>query len=68
MFGSSLNFWEAMVLLTAISTVGWVVVSIVNKIGDVAVKKSEAKANAEAEYLRRMLEEIEEIKRRLAMK
>jgi hypothetical protein len=68
MFGSSLDFWEAMVLLTTISTLGWVVVSIVNKIGEVAVKKAEAKANAEAEYLRRMLEEIEEIKRRLAMK
>lgn len=63
-----MDFWEAVVILTMISTAGWVIVTIVNKIGDVSVKKAEAKANAEAGYLRAMLAEIEEIKRRLSMK
>jgi hypothetical protein len=68
MFGGRMDFWEAVVILTMISTAGWVIVTIVNKIGDVSVKKAEAKANAEAGYLRAMLAEIEEIKRRLSMK
>jgi hypothetical protein len=68
MFGGRMDFWEAVVILTLISTAGWVIVTIVNKIGDVSVKKAEAKANAEAGYLRAMLAEIEEIKRRLSMK
>ena len=67
-FGSYMDFWEAVVALTAISTVGWVIVTVVNKVGEVAVKKAEAKANAESAYLRQMLTEIEEIKRRIAMK
>jgi hypothetical protein len=63
-----MDFWEAVVALTAISTLGWVVVAVVNKLGEVAVKKAEAKAQVESAYLRQMLNEIEEIKRRLAMK
>ena len=63
-----MDFWQAVVALSAISTVGWVIVTVVNKVGEVAVKKAEAKANAESAYLRQMLTEIEEIKRRIAMK
>ncbi len=63
-----MDFWEAAVALTAISTLGWVIVNIFNKFSEVAVKKAEAKAAAESAYLRQMLVEIEEIKRRISMK
>jgi hypothetical protein len=68
LFRNSFGFWECAFLVTLVSVLGWVVVSIVNKIGDVIVKSKEAKAASESDYLRQMLAEIEEIKRRLALK
>lgn len=68
MFRSGFGFWECVFAVTVVSVLGWVIVSVVNKIGEVVVKSKEAKAAAESEYLRRMLAEIEEIKRRLALR
>jgi len=62
---SGVTFYQAAVYVVALLVVGWVVVAVVNKIGEVAIRRSEAKAKNEQEYLRQMLREIEEIKRRL---
>ena len=61
-----MSFWTAMVILGALSTCGWVIVSIVENVTKTRSKRHEAQLELERDYLRRMLAEIEDIKAELA--
>jgi hypothetical protein len=61
-----MQFWTAMVIIASLSTVGWVIVSIVESVTKTRSKRHEAQLELERDYLRRMLAEIEEIKAELA--
>jgi hypothetical protein len=61
-----MEFWTAMVIIASLSTMGWVIVSIVESISKSRSKRYEAQLELERDYLRRMLAEIEEIKTELA--
>jgi hypothetical protein len=55
-----------MVIIASLSTMGWVVVSIVESVSKSRSKRHEAQLELERDYLRRMLAEIEDIKAELA--
>ena len=59
-------FWNAIIVLAALSTGGWVITSIVETISKSRTKRHEAQLDLERDYLRRMLSEIEDIKAELA--
>jgi hypothetical protein len=61
-----MNFWIAIVVMSAISIGGWVIVSIVEAVAKVRSRKHDAELELERDYLRRMLSEIEDIKAELA--
>ena len=61
-----MEFWTAMVILGALSTVGWIITSIVETVSKARSKRHEAQLELERDYLRRMLAEIEDIKAELA--
>jgi hypothetical protein len=61
-----MSFWTAIVILAALSTIGWVITSIVESVTKSRSKRHEAQLELERDYLRRMLAEIEEIKEELA--
>jgi hypothetical protein len=61
-----MQFWTAMVIIASLSTMGWVVVSIVESVSKSRSKRHEAQLELERDYLRRMLAEIEDIKAELA--
>ena len=60
-----MEFWTAMVILGALSTIGWVITSIVESVTESRSKRHEAQLELERDYLRRMLGEIEDIKAEL---
>jgi molecular chaperone GrpE (heat shock protein) len=59
-------FWTSIVVIAAMSTAGWVIVSIVESVSKSRSKRHEAQLELERDYLRRMLAEIEDIKAELA--
>ena len=61
-----MNFWVAIVTMSAISFSAWVIVSIVENVSKARIRKHEAQLELERDYLRRMLSEIEDIKAELA--
>jgi hypothetical protein len=61
-----MQFWTAIVIMAALSTFGWVIVSIVENVSKARSKRHEAQLELERDYLRRMLAEIEDIKAELA--
>jgi hypothetical protein len=61
-----MEFWAAITVLGAISTVGWVITSVVESVSKSRSKRHEAQLELERDYLRRMLAEIEDIKAELA--
>ena len=61
-----MNGWTVIIVLSALSTGGWVITSIVESISKMRVKRHEAQLELERDYLRRMLSEIEDIKAELA--
>jgi hypothetical protein len=61
-----MSFWTAIVVMTALATGGWVIVSIVESVAKTRARRLEAQLEMERDYLRRMLSEIEDIKAELA--
>jgi hypothetical protein len=61
-----MEFWAAITVLGVISTVGWVITSIVESVTKARSKRHDAQLELERDYLRRMLAEIEDIKAELA--
>ena len=61
-----MQFWNAMVILAALSTTGWVITSFVESVSKARNRRHEAQLELERDYLRRMLAEIEDIKAELA--
>jgi molecular chaperone GrpE (heat shock protein) len=61
-----MQFWNAIVVLAALSTAGWVITSIVESVSKARSRRHEAQLELERDYLRRMLAEIEDIKAELA--
>jgi hypothetical protein len=59
-------FWTAIVIIASLSTLGWIITSIVESVTKARSKRHEAQLELERDYLRRMLAEIEDIKAELA--
>jgi hypothetical protein len=61
-----MEFWSAIVVMSALGSLGWIVSTIVETVTKARTKRHEAQLDLERDYLRRMLLELEEIKAELA--